>query len=701
MNLVAAREIPQHLQNVKVPWGPLGEQIFRRTYSHVQNPDEVWNSRSSDRPIKPIYETWPETVVRVVNGNLALVPEKFLESSEREQLIELLLQFGALPAGRHLNASGVKGRQFLFNCHASGWDGQHPGDHFSFLFDELMQGGGVGSNYSNRYMDELPKVANAISLHVICSQEHPDHNEFAHLLSNEPHEEGFKLSVPDSREGWTESIELIFKTAFTNYKELREQAGLEETDPLPIVIDVSSIRRKGAPLKTSGGIACGPGPLVSAMTDVVRHLNGCVGRKMTSLDGMTLDHHLASCVVAGGKRRSSRMSVKNWKDKDIHEFINCKREDGAHWTTNISVEIDDEFLMAYEAGKEEATSLMKLIVMGKRSNGEPGIWNRSLAMKDERDPEQMFCPNPCGEIGLQMWENCNLGHVNMQYFAFRPLDEMYEAYRLMSRWLVRATFGDIPSARQREVVDRNRRIGVGFFGFHGWLALNNIRYSDCWNNPMVLDVLGKCKKTVQDEAKTYATLLGIPVPIKNTTLAPTGTTAMLAGVTSSGQAMMAPWYKRLVRYFSEDPELALKKEEGYETWKDQDAANTEYVVYWCEDPLASKLNTMGIDPEKILESQYEVSFGTSLKVQAMLQDVYADNAISYTINLKVDQVSEEEMEAQLFDVLPHLKGTTFFPEKSRKNAPIQPITKAAFDSYQGRKEISMVEEECRGGCPIK
>src|SRR3972149_9399413 len=128
-------------------------------------------------------------------------------------------------------------------------------------------------------------------------------------------------------------------------------------------------------------------------------------------------------------------------------------------------------------GDYHARKVARAVVLGKRSNGEPGFWNRSRAMRGERDPELMFCPNPCGEIGLQMWENCNLGHINMEAFANRPEREMLEAFRLMTRWLIRATFGDIPQPRQREVVDRNRRIGVGFFGYHAYVALRGGKYS--------------------------------------------------------------------------------------------------------------------------------------------------------------------------------------------------------------------------------
>lgn len=672
----------------KIPFGPIGLQVFKRTYSL-----KMADGRD---------EQWPDTVNRVVNGNLALVPEAFHEPDEREKLIGLLLEFAIMPAGRHLNSSGVKGRQFLFNCHAAGYDYAEPWAHFAFTFDVLMQGGGAGSNYSNRYLNNLPPVQRPVDLHITCNKEHPNYSEFSHLLSTHQGDDKnvVELVVEDSREGWVSALEALCRFAWDErFSALKE---------ITLVVDVSHIRHRGAPLKTSGGIACGPGPLVELLTDFSRHLNGCVGRRLTSLDTMTLDHHIAEGVVAGGKRRSSRISVKNWADPDIMEFINCKRVDGAHWTTNISVEVDDEFFHAYHCPThglhEQANDVMRAVVLGKRLNGEPGLWNRSLAMEGERDPELMFCPNPCGEIGLQMWEACNLGHVNMEAFARSMTGKarMLEAFRLMARWLVRATYGDIPQRRQREVVDRNRRIGVGFMGFHAYLALNGVKYSESHKEQWVIDLLAACREAVKKEAASYATLLGIPVPVKNTALAPNGTGALLPGTTASGQCMMSPRYKRLVRYSSMDPELAQKKREGYRVFPDEDAKNTEIVEYWCEDPLTAKVRAAGFDVDEVLEGQYDISFENSLKVQQMLQSVYADNAVSYTINLPADfHMSEEQMTALLTEALPYLKGTTVFPNKSRKNAPFQPLTKQEWEAYDGRKEVFQVEDECRGGCPVR
>lgn len=728
--------LPAHLEGATIPWGPLGEDIYNRTYPLTKNGREVREARRRQRTEPSVIvpkeqkENWPETVVRVVDGNLSLVSPEFIEPDERGKLIDLLFHFGIIPAGRHLSASGVQGRQFLFNCHAAGWDPQAPGDHFTFLFDQLMQGGGVGSNYSNRYLEKLPVITRQIDLHIACREDHANYNEFSHLIcKHDGCDKDERYVVTDDREGWVEAVARIFRLAYSS-NELTP-------NPAPITIDVSNIRDRGDVLVTSGGTACGPGPLVLMLNDLVKALNTCYARKLTSQDAMSLDHILAACVIAGGKRRSSRMSVKNWRDHDIFDFINCKREDGAHWSTNISVEVDDEFFNAYRGDVKRIVSevepftatskvcekcqtliradstdcvvclgkrardVMRTVVLGKRLNGEPGFWNRSLAMKGEGDPEAMFCPNPCGEIGLQMWENCNLGHVNLGYFVKRGKAQMMEAFRLMTRWLIRATFGDIPSSRQKEVTYRNRRIGVGFIGYHEWLALNGIKYSESWKNDMVRSRLQEASMSVQHEAYRYSQMLGIPCPVKNTALAPTGTTAMMPGTTASGQAMIAAWFRRLVRYSDMDPIVEVKRKEGYEVFPDDDAPNTSIVVNWCEDPLASKVKAAGWSLD-ILESQYDISLENSLNVQAMFQELYADNAVSFTINLTPEKlVSEEDMEAQLFAALPRLKGTTIYVEKSRKNSPIQPITKELFDFYEGPKQVQQIEDECKNGCPVK
>jgi adenosylcobalamin-dependent ribonucleoside-triphosphate reductase len=220
---------PETISKYAVKWGPIGEPVYKRSYSRVKEDGSK--------------ETYPETVVRAVDGNIGLVDKKFIEEGEREKLIELLLEFAAIPAGRHLYASGVKGRQFLFNCHAAGWDAKAPWDHFGFLFDELMQGGGVGSNYSNRYMQSLPSIERSVDLHVVCRPDHPNIEEFQDLLCRvtqgdvNAHSNVFK--VPDTREGWVEAVEHILRAAWGEHKNGEAR----------LVIDVSDIRPRGELLK--------------------------------------------------------------------------------------------------------------------------------------------------------------------------------------------------------------------------------------------------------------------------------------------------------------------------------------------------------------------------------------------------------------------------------------------------------------------
>lgn len=674
----------EDLKKERIQWGPIGETVYKRTYSQ--------NKENGEK------EIWPETVIRAVEGNLALVDPKYIEPGERDKLVRLLFSFGALPGGRHLNASGMKGRQFLFNCHASGWSKTDPSSHFTFLFDALMQGGGVGANYSNRYMESLPAIARSIDLHIVCRDDHPDIAEFQELLCDitkgdvSAHTE--RIVVDDSREGWVDSAGSLFKAAWdSGDKEERK-----------ITIDVSGIRRRGSLLKTSGGIACGPGPLVKMLSNLAKHLNGCVGWHLSSLDAMVLDHSMADCVVAGGKRRSSRMSIKNWQDHDIFEFINCKRTDGSHWTTNISVEVDDLFRASYKDETsplhDHAKKVMRAIILGKRTNGEPGLWDIDVARRGEREPEKMYCPNPCGEICLHMWENCNLGHINLEYFANKPKAQMAEAFRLMTRWLIRATNGDIPNAMQKAVVLANRRIGVGFFGFHNFLSLRGIQYSTAWKDESVVGLLKDMRLIVEGTAISYSDELKQPRPAKNTTLAPTGSTASLVGTATSAQTIEDVWFIRRVRYADGDPELLVKISEGYTNYPDPDAQNTTIIEYWCENPLVAKVKANGGDPG-IIEGQKQVSVENYLQMQAMLQEVYADNAISFTIPLsEFNTPTEDDMEKMVFTALGRVKGTTMYPDRSRKNSPFESLTREQFESYSGRKEIMQVEAECIGGCPI-
>lgn len=684
-------------------WGPTGEAVYNRSYRRAKADGEL--------------ETWADTVTRVVDGNLGLVDKKFHEKNEREKLIELFYNFKALPAGRHLWMSGVPGRQFLFNCHHAGWDKDDVTAHFSFTFDQLMQGGGVGANYSNKYLRPYGNIKHGVEVHIVCDPEHPDYWELSDLLSSEySYAWDGATRIEDSREGWYDALSMLLR-AFWNGTEV-------------LVLDLSLIRSRGAKIKTFGGTAAGPQPLALLLKRTADLLSDRVGEKMTSLDAMLIDHWIGDAVVSGNVRRSARMSMKNWADPDIMEFINCKTDKSAHWSTNISVEIDDAFFRALKKKDKHAQAVYKAVCVGMLTNGEPGFYNRSLAQVGELG--EVSSTNPCGEIPLEMWENCNLGHVNLDAF-YDDFEGAKEAHRLMSRYLIRATFGDVPNPRQREVLNRNRRIGVGHFGFQGWLVKQGIRYSDSHRDPYVRKSLRDFYNTVRKEADRYAFQLRIPAPIKCTTMAPTGTIAKMPGRTESFQPILFKYFINNIRFSKVDPEQALAidryRAEGKQIEDCMYTANTAVVSFMAKNQLLQEVESLGLDADALIEEAGEVDMGDMLAVQAMYQKEYSDNALSFTINVEADETQKaflkeqiargvhplalemctpdketvREFAATLIHYLPQVKGTTIMVDGSR---PQPPYVRLSREEYQASIEPELVmdaiDENCStGACPIR
>jgi ribonucleoside-diphosphate reductase alpha chain len=662
------------------PFGPAGSVVYNRTYSRTRNDGTK--------------ETWPETVRRVVFGNLSLVykdSDSWTQEvwEEAADLCEYMNNFALLPAGRHLWSTGVPGRQYLQNCFTSGW-GEKLSDHFAFTFLRLMEGGGVGSNYSSSYINQYGHPRNKVNCHIVANENHKDYEELKPYLSDRSPSE---IIVEDSREGWADALTDLIESAYTGF--------------VNRAYNVSRVRPSGSPLKTFGGTASGPAPFARMMHEVARVLNDAYDNGFTPLHAMEIDHAIAECVVSGGNRRSARMSVLHWNDKHITKFLKCKNDTGKHWTTNISVEIDDEFLESLNGNRGmgaqvQANWVHEVVCKGMLENGEPGYWNSSLSSAGEIG--QSFSPNPCGEQILEQWESCNLGHVNMDYFAGKD-DELEEAHRLMTRFLIRATFSDMNDPRQIEIVGRNRRIGVGHLGVQGYWAKQGIKYSDIPR--LAPSELRRLYQTVRDEARRYAFALRIPEPVKVTTVAPTGSVAKLPGVSEGIHPIYARWFERRIRFSKRDASqvntVLEAMEQGFRVENDvyDQSGMTAVVVYPTEDILVQQVRDLGHD-ESVVQSAEELTIDQMLEVQKCYQENWADNAVSYTVNVPENIISAPVLADILADYLPHLKGTTIMVDSSRPQAPYTRITKEAYERALAKTAEDSTNLECRSGaCPIK
>jgi ribonucleoside-diphosphate reductase alpha chain len=698
-----------------VPFGPTGEIVYKRTYSREK----------ADRT----FETWPETVRRVVHGNLALVYGYRQQDwsmnvhDEYTRLVHYMDRFAIIPAGRQLWATGVPGREYLFNCHVSGW-GETLAEHFAFTFMRLVEGGGVGANYSSKHVEKYGPPRHPVSVVLTCDEDHPDYDKMREYLTPKKDfdpkvaQEHYKALrgtgvVEDTREGWAEALRRLIDVSMSIY-------GVRDRG-VTVYFDLSKIRREGAPLVSSGGVAAGPAPLAKMLTDVATylseaHADGC----LSAVRLMEIEHAVAVGAVAGGKRRSARMSICHWDDPYVFDFIDCKQDSMLHWSTNISVEIDDAFFEALAdeevtARRMQAEDVHRAVCEAVLKNGEPGYWNSSLSNIGEVGT--IIATNPCGEIPLEAWEACNLGHVNMDYFAPKPGTEIdhesiEEAHRLITRFLIRSTYSDINDPVQKVIQDRNRRIGVGHHGVQGFWAKLGVRYSDIAafesGGVSSRSFLKNLYEVVRKEAREYAFAMRIAEPVKVTCIAPGGTTPKLAGITEAIGAIYARWFEQRVRFSLRDEaefnQVSDYRAQGFKVEEDiyDPSGMTAVVVFPTENVLVKQVRDEWGLPEDIVQSADELTVRDMLEMQAYYQECWADNAISYTCNIPEGTVTPEELSGILREYLPRLKGTTIMVDATREQAPYTRISQEAYTVSEARRVADAVNEECSSGaCPIR
>jgi ribonucleoside-triphosphate reductase len=321
----------------------------------------------------------------------------------------------------------------------------------------------------------------------------------------------------------------------------------------------------------------------------------------------------------------------------------------------------------------------------------------------------VYTTNPCGEALLTPAEPCNLGSVNLgafvDYGGNVDTDGLLEAHRLVTRYLIRATCAGVADPKSAVAIARYRRIGVGHLGFADFLAKVGLRYSEAAESWQVQRTLKLLAEEVDAAAVEYANLMRIPVPIKKRVIAPTGTISKVAGV--SGEAAHAPfsdYFLRRIRFSMVEPEEVRQVEEyrnkGYKVEPCIYAANTMVVEIPTRDPLVSEV----MDPS-VIEHAGMLSLEDMLSVQALYQEYWADQAVSYTASVDPERYTVDDVARILLEFMPRLKGSTIFPELSRDQAPYERITREQYIVMAARLGIETedtgFDEICASGaCPI-
>lgn len=483
----------------------------------------------------------------------------------------------------------------------------------------------------------------------------------------------FVIDIADSREGWGQM--------------LKESLIISGTGG-GVGINFSPVRPRGSDIKGTGGTATGP------------------------VSVMKMDNSVGHELMAGGGRRMAKMFALAVTHPDLPEFLNCKLVDGELSNANISVIMDmdpakfvdlveNDGDIEFEWGGRKtgnsikASEVWKTIVENAWNNGEPGVLNQYLAnqMNNIYYKQELICTNPCGEIWLEKNGCCCLGAIVLSRFVEDGIvdwEGLEETVRLGVRFLDNVlTINHYPFEEIKLNCEQNRRIGLGVMGLHTMLLKIGVRYS----SKAALEFTDKLFNFIKNAAYDTSINLAIekgPFPgfdkrfvdsgfmktmkpairrkvleygIRNCallTVAPTGTTGMVQGVSTGIEPYMAPVYWRTIV-------------------KDMDRKREKVLVI---EPVYDEF------PD-IIEGAADLHPRQHFDMQKVVQK-HIDNAVSKTINLPSDYPIED-LAALWLEYLPHVKGSTFYRWGSRENEPFSPVRKEDIESVL----FSTPEEQIR------
>jgi ribonucleotide reductase alpha subunit len=600
----------------KTPWGfgGLGEVVYLRTYS---------------RPIEEANrnETWTETITRAINGAVEIGTP--FTKDEAEKLFDHMFNLRCSLSGRALWQLGTPlvkkfNATSLNNCYFTNIESI---EDFELLFEYLMLGGGVGFSVERSKIHELPKVKPGVVI--------------THERSNDA-----DIIVPDSRQGWKRLLHSVLKSYFDTGKSFSYSTIL--------------IREFGAPLKTFGGTASGPGALIEGVADICKVLQNREGKKLRSIDVLDICNIIGRIVVSGSSRRSAQIAIG---DPDDVLFLRAK-----NWSTGT--------VPAYRANSNNSIyadayeEIMPELWKGYDGTGEPyGLVNRKLARTYGRLGEKMTDNsiegfNPCAEIALADGESCNLATIFLP--NVESLKQLKEISTLLYKVQKQITRLDYPYAKTTEIVRKNARLGQSVTGI---LQVNEDKIQ--W--------LDEAYKHLREFDKTYSAEKGWPESVRLTTVQPSGTLALLPGNTPGIHPGFAQYYIRRVRFGAADPLVAGCRARGYKVqWDigiDGREDHTKYVVEFpCESPEGAVLagNMTAVE---------------QLEWVKKMQTVWADNAVSVTVYYRKEELdSIKEWLSKNYDK--GVKSVSFLLH-SDHNFPLPPYEEITKDEYA--KMVSRID----------
>ena len=505
-----------------------------------------------------------------------------------------------------------------YNCSYLPVDDPKSFDEAMFI---LLCGTGVGFSVERQYISKLPEV--------------PDT-----LFDSET-----TVVVKDSKEGWAKS--------------LRQVLSLLWAGEIP-KWDVSKVRPAGARLKTFGGRASGPAPLIDLFSFAVAIFKKAQGRKLTSLECHDLMCKIGQVVVVGGVRRSAMISLSNLSDDRMR---NAK---SGNWWDNEGQRALANNSVAYTEKPDVELFMKEWASLIESKSGERGIFNRvasktQAAKNDRRDPEWEFGTNPCSEIILRPYQFCNLTEVVVR--ATDTIDTLSEKVRLATiLGTIQATYTDFPYLRKvwKKNTEEERLLGVSLTGI--------------MDNPLMTSENAGLEKTLEHLRSVavstnaeWADRLGIPQSAAITCVKPSGTVSQLVDSASGIHARHSEYYIRTVRGDNKDPLTSFMINQGIPS---------EPCVM---KPDTTTVFSFPVQAPQDCVTRNDMSAVEQLETWLTYQRHWCEHKPSVTITVRDEEWLE--VGAFVYKHFDEMSGVSFLPHSDHtyQQAPYQECSKETYE----------------------
>ena len=667
------------------PMKQLGNFVYYRTYSR-------WLPSENRR------EFWWETVKRAVEYNTSLVPTT---RKEAEKLFDNIYNLKQFVSGRTFWVGGTKVSKYYpmsnYNCAFVVLDNFN---NFKDLFYLLMIGSGVGVRVLKDDVIKLPKVR--VDFEVI----HEDYTPIPKKQREDStsltfsHSNLAKIVIGDSKEGWTQALDLFLKIIYANeYRNIKT-----------IVINYDNVRPLGERLETFGGTASGHQSIKTMFIKIVKVIKkravydeNC-NVKLKPIDCLDIANIIGENVVVGGVRRTAEIVLIDADDKECVEAKSglYKQIDG-QWL------VDEEIIhrqmsnnsIYYKEKPSRAQLHWQLEQM--RYSGEPG-WVNEVAGSKRRP--NMNGVNPCGEILLDSKGLCNLTTVNVYSFVDEDgnLDKegLLEAQRLSARAGYRMTCVQLEIPEWNNVQQRDKLTGCSLTGWQDMVNKAQL------TREQEAKLLQELRDVAHEAVNEYADEIGQNRSLLVTTVKPEGTLSQLPTVSSGVHYSHSPYYIRRVRINASDPLVKVCEELNYPIYPEVGQTLENCSTKVIEFPVKSPIG----------KTKYDVTAIEQLENYKLFMDNYVDHNCSITVSVRENEWDDVEqwvydhwdeavalsflsLDDNFYQLLPY--EAIDEEEYNRRVKEMKPFIPTLLSKYETiEQELDIGADGCDTGvCPIR